>query len=235
MDIGCQLPMQGPVATRDALVTFARQAEGLGMASLWVSDHVVFPLHVVGLSRRAVSPSSREAVPRARHLARGGGDVHHPGAPGRLGVRPRPSAPRPHGQDADHDRHALERPADLRRRSGLVEAGDRDPRRALPRARPPGGRDAARLQGAVDVGSPELRRRVLSLRRHRLRPQAGAEAASADLGRRRQRRRLSSGRHARRRLARVGQDACRDARPHRASARGRRRRRAPVAVAHRSR
>ena len=43
MDIGCQLPMQGPVATRDALVTFARQAEGLGMASLWVSDHVVFP------------------------------------------------------------------------------------------------------------------------------------------------------------------------------------------------
>jgi alkanesulfonate monooxygenase SsuD/methylene tetrahydromethanopterin reductase-like flavin-dependent oxidoreductase (luciferase family) len=43
MDIGCQLPMQGPVATRDALVTFARQAEGLGMASLWVSDHVIFP------------------------------------------------------------------------------------------------------------------------------------------------------------------------------------------------
>src|SRR2546427_2773390 len=43
MDIGCQLPMQGPVATRDALVTFARQAEAHGMASLWVSDHVVFP------------------------------------------------------------------------------------------------------------------------------------------------------------------------------------------------
>jgi len=43
MDIGCQLPMQGPVATRDAVATFARQAEGLGMASLWVSDHVVFP------------------------------------------------------------------------------------------------------------------------------------------------------------------------------------------------
>jgi probable F420-dependent oxidoreductase len=43
MDIGCQLPMQGPVATRDALMTFARQAEASGMASLWVSDHVVFP------------------------------------------------------------------------------------------------------------------------------------------------------------------------------------------------
>jgi alkanesulfonate monooxygenase SsuD/methylene tetrahydromethanopterin reductase-like flavin-dependent oxidoreductase (luciferase family) len=43
MDIGCQLPMQGPVASRDALMTFARQAEAHDMASLWVSDHVVFP------------------------------------------------------------------------------------------------------------------------------------------------------------------------------------------------
>src|SRR5262244_1602373 len=48
MEIGCQLPMQGAVATRDALVTFARQAEGLGMASLWVSDHVVFPYMSLG-------------------------------------------------------------------------------------------------------------------------------------------------------------------------------------------
>ena len=35
MEIGCQLPMQGPVATRDALMTFARQAEAHGMAPLW--------------------------------------------------------------------------------------------------------------------------------------------------------------------------------------------------------
>jgi probable F420-dependent oxidoreductase len=43
MDIGCQLPMQGPVATREALVTFAREAERHRMASLWVSDHVIIP------------------------------------------------------------------------------------------------------------------------------------------------------------------------------------------------
>ena len=43
MDIGCQLPMQGPLATRDALMTFAREAERHRMASLWVSDHVVIP------------------------------------------------------------------------------------------------------------------------------------------------------------------------------------------------
>jgi probable F420-dependent oxidoreductase len=40
MDIGCQFPM---VPTREALTTFARQAERHRMASLWVSDHVVIP------------------------------------------------------------------------------------------------------------------------------------------------------------------------------------------------
>ena len=43
MDIGCHLPTQGPVATREALMTFASRAEARRMASLWVSDHVVFP------------------------------------------------------------------------------------------------------------------------------------------------------------------------------------------------
>jgi probable F420-dependent oxidoreductase len=43
MDIGCHLPMQGPVATREALLAFCRAAEAHGIASLWVSDHVVFP------------------------------------------------------------------------------------------------------------------------------------------------------------------------------------------------
>ena len=43
MDIGCHLPTQGPVATRDALMRFCREAESRGIASLWVSDHVVFP------------------------------------------------------------------------------------------------------------------------------------------------------------------------------------------------
>jgi probable F420-dependent oxidoreductase len=43
MEIGCHLPTQGPVATPEALVTFASRAEAHQMASLWVSDHVVFP------------------------------------------------------------------------------------------------------------------------------------------------------------------------------------------------
>jgi probable F420-dependent oxidoreductase len=48
MDIGCHLPTQGPVATRDALLTFAREAERHRMASLWVSDHVIFPRTATG-------------------------------------------------------------------------------------------------------------------------------------------------------------------------------------------
>ncbi len=48
MDIGCHLPTQGPVATREALLTFAREAERHRMASLWVSDHVVFPRTATG-------------------------------------------------------------------------------------------------------------------------------------------------------------------------------------------
>jgi probable F420-dependent oxidoreductase len=43
MEIGCHLPTQGPLATPEALATFAHQAEEHQMASLWVSDHVVFP------------------------------------------------------------------------------------------------------------------------------------------------------------------------------------------------
>jgi probable F420-dependent oxidoreductase len=48
MDIGCHLPNQGPLATREAIVTFSREAERRGVASLWVSDHVVFPRTATG-------------------------------------------------------------------------------------------------------------------------------------------------------------------------------------------
>ena len=48
MQIGCHLPNQGPLATGDALVTFAREAEKRDVASLWVSDHVIFPRTATG-------------------------------------------------------------------------------------------------------------------------------------------------------------------------------------------
>ena len=48
MKLGCHLPTQGPVATRDALLTFAREADESGIDSLWVSDHVIFPRTATG-------------------------------------------------------------------------------------------------------------------------------------------------------------------------------------------
>ncbi len=43
MEIGLVLPQTGPGANRDHVTTFATTAEESGYASLWVSDHVVFP------------------------------------------------------------------------------------------------------------------------------------------------------------------------------------------------
>ena len=48
MDIGCHLPNQGPLATGEAVATFAREADRRGIASLWVSDHVIFPRTATG-------------------------------------------------------------------------------------------------------------------------------------------------------------------------------------------
>ena len=48
MDIGCHLPNQGPLATGEAVATFAREADRRGVASLWVSDHVIFPRTATG-------------------------------------------------------------------------------------------------------------------------------------------------------------------------------------------
>ena len=48
MDIGCHLPNQGPLANGESLARFAREAEQRGVASLWVSDHVIFPRSATG-------------------------------------------------------------------------------------------------------------------------------------------------------------------------------------------
>src|SRR5229473_195237 len=48
MDIGCHLPNQGPLANGESLVRFARAAEEREVASLWVSDHVIFPRSATG-------------------------------------------------------------------------------------------------------------------------------------------------------------------------------------------
>lgn len=44
MKVGVHLPQWGPDATRDGVLTVARTAEQAGLDSVWVADHVVYPL-----------------------------------------------------------------------------------------------------------------------------------------------------------------------------------------------
>ena len=72
MQIGCHLPTQGPVATGEALLTLCRKAEEQQMASLWVSDHVVFPKvntssYPGGRFPHAPETSYADAVQGSRH------------------------------------------------------------------------------------------------------------------------------------------------------------------------
>jgi probable F420-dependent oxidoreductase len=61
MELGCHLPTTQPPATaRDALLTFAREAERREIASLWVSDHVVIPRVTTGYGRGGRFPHPPE-------------------------------------------------------------------------------------------------------------------------------------------------------------------------------
>jgi probable F420-dependent oxidoreductase len=44
MKIGVHLPQWGPLATRTGLIDVAQAVEGIGLDSVWVADHVVFPI-----------------------------------------------------------------------------------------------------------------------------------------------------------------------------------------------
>jgi hypothetical protein len=70
MDLGCHLPTQGAVATREALTAFAARAEQHGMASLWVSDDVAIDFRRPSLAEMLevldlVATEIRPAVDRA--------------------------------------------------------------------------------------------------------------------------------------------------------------------------
>ena len=45
MKIGVHVPQWGPDADRAGVLTVARMAEDVGLDSVWVADHVVYPLH----------------------------------------------------------------------------------------------------------------------------------------------------------------------------------------------
>jgi probable F420-dependent oxidoreductase len=46
MKFGCHLPIWGPGATREALITLAKRVEAMGFDSVWASDHIVIPTRI---------------------------------------------------------------------------------------------------------------------------------------------------------------------------------------------
>jgi probable F420-dependent oxidoreductase len=46
IEFGYHLPVWGPTATRETLITVARRVEALGFDSVWASDHVVIPFEI---------------------------------------------------------------------------------------------------------------------------------------------------------------------------------------------
>src|SRR5262249_56600453 len=92
MEIGCHLPTtQAPETMGDALVTFAREAERLNVASLWVSDHVIIPKVSTGYGRGGSVPHP----PERPYLQAGtppppAAACTPPARPGPLGLLPPP-------------------------------------------------------------------------------------------------------------------------------------------------
>ena len=193
MDIGCHLPTQGPVATREALMRFCREAEARDIASLWVSDHVVFP------RRRAAS--IRAAASRTRPTRR-------ISSPSPCSRRPRWSTERARLGSSVFilgHRHpvvmakmltTIDALSNGRLICGVGVGWWEEELTTLGVPFKQRGRHADEIlkifKTLWTVGSSDVRRRVLPLRRPRLPAEARAEAASADLGRRQQSRRVPS-------------------------------------------
>ena len=47
MSFGCNVPIFGPLATPEIMMSLARRADELGYDHLWVSDHIVLPSQIV--------------------------------------------------------------------------------------------------------------------------------------------------------------------------------------------
>ena len=205
MEFGFGVPSRGPLASLENLVALAQKGEELEFDIISVSDHVVvpnsidstYPYNETGEFTSSVDGEYMEQLitielPCGRDLVHQAADLGHGAA------TPQPRADR---KDAGDNRRALPGPADRRLRSRLDEGGVRGDRRAAFR-RAGSGRQRVppRLQGALDQRRSVLRRRLLQLLEHQLRPQARTAAPSAIVDRRRESARPETSGSARRRL-----------------------------------
>ncbi len=192
MQYGFGAPVSGLLAAPDNLARIAVEGEAMGYDYTTISDHVVIPRDI---EARYPYSDTGEFPGRSR------GERHEQltavafvaGKTSRLRlvtsvtvVPHRPAVLQ--AKDAGDDRRVVAGSTDLRHRRRLDAGGIRGAgRAALRRARRGYRRVCDGLPRAVDQGRSTLRRQIRQIRRRIVRAEAGAEAAPADLGRRRER------------------------------------------------
>ena len=142
MQVGIHLPHIGRKAGPDAIRRAAVQAEELGFADVWVSEHIIIPKdaqlpaigHLLGSGADADLGRRVHAARQARHQRAGAADA--PSAAARQGT----------GDVAE----PVAGTADPRRRRRLDGGRVRRARRAVPRARPAHGRGHRDDAGGVE-------------------------------------------------------------------------------------
>ena len=142
MQIGIHLPHIGRKASPDAIRRAAVQAEELGFADVWVSEHIIIPKDAnYPPSAELLGPGADADLGRRLHEAR---QARHQ----RAGAADAPSAAARQGtRDAAEP---VAGTADPRRRRRLDGGGVRRARRAVPRARPAHGRGHRDDEGGVE-------------------------------------------------------------------------------------
>ena len=147
MQIGIHLPHIGRKAGPDAIRRAAVQAEELGFADVWVSEHIIIP---------------RTRIIRPRRILGSGADAHLGGslhAARKLGtsvlVLPM-RHPLPLAKELATLQNLSQRTADPGRRRRLDGGGVQRSRRAVPRAWPADGRRHRHDEGGVERGPGDV-------------------------------------------------------------------------------
>ena len=204
MKFGLSTVTRGVFSSRENYMAVAKAAERAGFDFLSVSDHLIvpgkleshYPYTVSGVFAAAEHGHCFDQLATIAFLAGcterlrlsdiGAGGAAPPGGVDR--------------EDTGDHRRARQRPAHRRRRCRLDEGGIRAAGRAFRGTRQGHGRVSRGLPRAVDQGGALLSRQARELLRRAVLSQARAEAASADLGRRREPGRAAPRHQIRRRL-----------------------------------
>ena len=190
MDYGFSIPTRGALANRESVLALAKRGEELGFAYLAIPDHIVIPRKIdspypYNPERKMVGAADGDCLEQLTLMAYLAAATTKIRLLTSVMVVPHRPAVLTAKVLATIDVLSQGR-VNGRLRRRLAGGGIRGYRRAaVQRARQGHRRVSAGIQGAVDAGRAALRRPIRALRQHVFLAQAGAEAASSAVDRRR--------------------------------------------------